>query len=188
MLKVVSNRLQTTRNKVSRRWAKYRKVKKKVLHRKNISLSEKQQILLSERGTAKTDIKQRYEQYQEFKFPYVRKSGFQGFTYQKNIIGTASDQKIYKARKGFNTQNLNKIVPKILSQRRVKGILIVFEVTDENDYKSYVSNYITEKLYYERILANKESVYDYVLEKVGFGYKEERTLRFIYLRIIYEKS
>jgi len=188
MLKVVSNRLQTTRNKVSRRWAKYRKVKKKVLQRKSLSSEEKQQILLSERGLARVEIKDTYQQYQGFKFARIHKSDIENFYYTKTVRTTNTIQKIYRAKRGYSVKDLDKVAPSLLSQDRVKGFLAIFKVvSEETDQSQYVSQYITKEIY-DKTIENNETIYEYVANRLQAGNTRDYRLKFIYLRVIYEKS
>lgn len=127
---------------------------------------------------------------------------YKGFTYMKTLTGVKKEidgverfylfhttyQKIYKAGKNFNTDNLDEILPGILKQRNVNGVLVVFEVTfDETGETTMVSNYINPQVMVN-IMRKKERVFDYVGKKLQLGDTKYRTLKFIYLRIIYEKG
>ena len=96
-------------------------------------------------------------------------------------------QKIYKAGRNFNTDNLDEVLPQILSTRKVSGVLVVFEVTfDETGETTMVSNFINPQVMVN-IKRNNEKVFDYVGKKLQLGDTKYRTLKFIYLRTIYLK-
>jgi len=185
MLKVVSKKLNVSRRKVSKQWSKYRTVKKRILARKRLSLEEKKQILTSERDLARQKISQDWLGYREFKYGYIHKSPYSGFIFSKTLKQPNSIQKFYKAKKGFNTNTLDNIVPEILDQKGVTGVLVVFQVeSEETGQKNYVSNYITKGVM-KRI---DGSIFEYVAERLRAGNTKDYKLKFIYLRVIYEKS
>jgi hypothetical protein len=99
-----------------------------------------------------------------------------------------SYQKIYKAKRGFNTDRLDDVVPKILDNPKVKGVLIVFEVWDEEtDTTVVVSNYMTaEQLEINQELG--ETIMEYITKKFRATDTKDKELRFIYLRVIYAKN
>ena len=205
MRKVVKNKLQVTRRKVSKEWSKYRTVKKKVLSRKRLSTEEKKQILLSEREQVRSAISGKWVQYQDVKYGLTHKAPFPGFSFTKKQTGVyridpktgkrkfykfSGDDfhKIYKARSGYDTNELDSVIPKILNERGVKGVLVVFQVeSEETGQKQYVSNYITKTLF-KRIEQSGESVFEYVASRLRAGNTKDYKLKFIYLRVVYEKS
>ena len=136
------------------------------------------------------------------KIKKVKNQKYPGFNYLRTLTGVTKEvegekhffkfrttyQKIYKASKKFNTDDLDVVVPQILKTRRVNGVLVVFEVTfDETGETTMVSNYINPQVMVN-IMRQKERVFDYVGKKLQLGDTKYRTLRFIYLRIIYEKN
>lgn len=191
MLKVVSKKLKTTKAKVRNEWQKYERSKKIILKRRGLSKSEKQNILTSELDLTRQRISSHYQDYKEFKFSSVNKSEFAGFNYTSKLKTKYTSQRIYRAKKDFDTDNLDEIVETALySDKNITGLLVVFEVENEQGLKSYVSNYITEGLL-ENIKERKEdiwgegAIFDFVTERIEAGYKESLKLKFIYMRLIY---
>lgn len=97
-------------------------------------------------------------------------------------------QKIYKAKRGFNTDRLDDVVPRILADSKVQGVLIVFEVWDEEtDTTVVVSNYMTaEQLEINQELG--ETIMEYITKKFRATDTKDKELKFIYLRVIYKKN
>lgn len=184
MLKVVSNKLAKTQKKTSLQWSKYREKKARIKSRKSLTLTEKKQILTSELELTRKKISEDFLQYREFKHAKIYKSPYSDFSFTKQIKTPKTIQKIYKAKRGFDTDKLDDLIPNVLYQKDVTGVLIVFEVENEQGVKSYVSNYLSKDLL-ERIEENEESIFDYVTERINAGYIERLKLRFIYMRIIY---
>lgn len=187
MLKVVAKRLETTKAKVSKQWQTYRKTKNKILKRKGLTVHEKEQILTSELDLTEQKISQLYKDYSEFKFSREHKSPYKGFTFTNKLKTKNSTQDIFKAKKDFDIDRLDSIIPKVLDKPNVTGVLVVFEVENEQGLKQYVSNYITVDLL-ERIEEQEMSIFDYVTERLNAGYIERLKLKFIYMRIIYANS
>jgi len=202
MKKAISKKLSVTKRKISNEWAKYRKTKSSLLKRKKLSLSEKKQVLQSEIDLTRQRISDDWSNYREKKVAILHQSPYRGFHYYKKVSGSMykptgyekkeyfkfhdTYQKIYKANKSFNPEDLYKLVPEILSQKDVKGILLVFSIHNiDEDTDQVVSNYVNAPLN-ELIQEKGETIYEYVLARFqGYGnYK----LRFIYLRIIYAKK
>jgi len=204
MLKVIAKKLDVTKRKVSREWQHYREKKYKLLHRKKRKLSkeEKKQVLTSEIDLTRQKISKHYVEYREVKKGIIYKSPYKGFRFLKTMRGSMykpagyeeaeyfkfhdSYQKIYKAKKGFDTDNLDLAVEKIIYEKNVKGILLVFEIHNvDEDTTSIVSNFINREEF-ELLEEREETIYEYVLGRFqGYGnYK----LKFIYMRIIYAKT
>jgi len=202
MAKKLTDKLSSTKKKISKEWAKYRKVKSSLSKRKDLSTSEKKHVLQSEHDLAKQRITKHWDMYDEVKRIVKYKSPYKGFHFHKTMHGSLykpkghdkkeyfkfhdSYQKIFKANKNFNPDDLDKIVPGIFDEKNVKGVLLVFQIHNiDEDTDQVVSNFINPELW-ELLQEREESVYEYVLERFqGYGnYK----LRFIYLRIIYAKK
>jgi hypothetical protein len=197
MLKVVSNKLAATQNKVKKEWQKYETSKTRILKRKGLSKAEKTQIINSELDLTRQRISSHYQNYKEFKFSIGHKSEFEGFKHTNNIKTKYTSQRIYKAQKDFDTDNLDTTVEKALySDPKITGILVVFEVENEQGLKSYVSNYITKGLLssIQEVAELKDMefgegvIFDFVTQRIEAGYKENLKLKFIYMRIIYEDA
>jgi len=184
MLKVVSTKLAKTQAKTKKQWQRYRKVKAKIRIRKTLTPTEKKQILTSELELTRKKISEDYLHYREFKHSKIYKSPYLDFGFTKQIKTPKTIQRIYKAKRNYDTDRLDSIIPKVLDDPNVTGVLVVFEVENEQGVKSYVSNYITGDLL-ERIEENEQSIFDYVTERINAGYIERLKLRFIYMRIIY---
>lgn len=188
MKKVLQKKLQATRRKVSKLWVTYRKEKTKILKNKRLTGSEKSAWLAEKRSDTYNKISLNYQDYREKKHSVLYHSPYEGFMYTKQFKTEASVQKIYKARRNFDTDKLENIIPKILDESNVKGVLIVFKITfKETGESQFISNYINYDLY-DRLQENEQDIYDYVTERFSIGYKDEYELKFIYLRIIYAKS
>ena len=199
MLKVVTKKLVSTRTKVSKEWQRYRKTKKHLLSLKRITREEKKQVIASELDITRQRITQDWTGYREKKYSLLHKSPYSGFDYTKKQIGLRKEvkgeehffryhdtyQKIYKAKKNFDPDELDNVIPKILDDPKVQGILLVFEIySKETDTRQVVSNYITDLLY-ERIEESEQTIFEFVTEHfVGYGDYE---LKFIYMRVIYKK-
>jgi len=194
MLKVVNKRLETTRKKVSKNWQRYRKIKSKVNARKTLSREEKKQILQSERDLTRQKISEDFLHYREFKHAKLYKSEYIDFNFTKSIKTINTKQKIFKARRNFDTDKLDTIIEQALEKdKNIQGILVVFEVENDQGVKSYVSNYITRDLLYRIQEINEDTfgegaIFDFVTERLNAGYKEGLKLKFIYMRIIYANS
>jgi hypothetical protein len=193
-LKSVSKRLQKTQQQTSKQWAKYRKTKLKVNARKDLTRTEKKQILASELDLTRQRISEKFLQYREQKHSLLYKSEIPDFRFTHQLKTTNTIQKIFKAKKNFDTDKLDYIIEqKLEKDKNLQGILVVFEVENEQGLKSYVSNYITRELL-ERIQVAHEdnwgegAIYDFVTERLNAGYRENLKLRFIYMRMIYANS
>lgn len=202
MLKVIERKLTSTRGRVSRTWASYRTKKKHVLGLKRITVAEKKQIISSELDLTRQKISATWTGYRERKYAIVHHSPYEGFSLVRQLTGVkktvngkdiffrfkSSYQKIYKARKRYNPDNLDSVVPAILEERHVEGVLVVFEVTsEESGQTQHVSNYINAEVM-KRIRAKGETVYEYIVEKFRAGSTKDYKLHLIYIRVIYAKS
>lgn len=193
LLKSVAKRLTGTQKQVSKQWQQYRKVKLKVAARKNLSRTEKKQILTSELDLTRQKISNTYLDYREYKHAKLYKSEFIDFNFTKQFRTKNTTQRIYKARRNFDPDNLDNIIADKLEQdSNLQGVLVVFEVENDQGIKSYVSNYITPDLL-DRIQELNEdfgegAIYDFVTERLNAGYKENLKLKFIYMRLIYANA
>lgn len=194
LLKSVRRRLQTTQTVTSKQWQRYRKVKAKITARKDLSKTEKSQILASELDLTRQRISDNYLQYREYKHAKIYKSDISDFNFTKQVKTANTTQRIYKAKRNFDTDKLDTIIAdKLEKDSRLQGILVVFEVENEQGIKSYVSNYITRELL-NRIQEQNEdtfgegAIFDFVTERLNAGYKEGLKLKFIYMRLIYANS
>lgn len=193
-LKSVNKKLTTvTQTKVSKQWQKYRKTKLKVSARKDLTKSEKKQILQSEIDLTRQRISENFLQYREYKHSKLYKSEIPDFKFTHQLKTTNTTQKIFKAKRGFDTDKLDNIIyDKLEKDKQIQGILVVFEVENDQGIKSYVSNYITRELL-DRIQEMNEdfgegAIFDFVTERLNAGYKENLKLKFIYMRIIYANT
>jgi hypothetical protein len=200
MLKVVQKKLSSTRTQIQKEWGRYRKAKKHLLGLKRISKDQKLQVIASERDLTRQRVSGKWTDYRERKYGLLHKSPYRGFYYTRMLTGMHREmdgeerffryhntyQKIYKTRKNFDPDELDTIIPKILDESNVQGILLVFQIySRETDTYQYVSNYITDVLY-ERIEESEKTIFEYVTELfVGYGDYE---LKFIYMRVIYKKQ
>ena len=187
MLKVISKKLDTTKKKVSKEWQRYRQTKQKILKRKGLTVHEKKQILISEIDITRKKISDEYLHYREYKHAKLYKSEFNDFTFTKQVKTQNTLQKIFKAKRNFDVDSLDDIIPDVLDKSNVTGVLVVFEVENEQGIKSYVSNYITKELL-TRIEENESTIFEFVTERLNAGYRERLKLKFIYMRIIYANS
>lgn len=194
LLKSVRNRLQKTRSATSKQWERYRTVKQRITARKDLSRTEKKQILASEIDLTRQRISERYLQYREYKHAKIYKSDIYDFNFTKQVKTTNTTQRIYKAKRNFDTDKLDTIIyNKLEKDKNLLGILVVFEVENEQGLKSFVSNYITRELL-DRIQEQNEdtfgegAIFDFVTERLNAGYKEGLKLKFIYMRLIYANS
>lgn len=187
MLKVVTNKLAKTKAKTSKYWSDYRSTKAKIKHRKGLTVTEKKQILTSEIELTRKKISQEFSKYREFKHAKIYHSPYSDFTFTKTLKTSKTNQKFYKAKRGFDTDKLDEIVPKILEDKSVIGVLVVFEVENEQGVKSYVSNYITNDML-DRIEENESTIFEFITERINAGYIEHLKLRFVYMRIIYANA
>jgi len=190
MRKAVQNRLLVTRRKVSRSWSTYRTKKKHILGLRRLPDDLKRGLLTEAREKTKEKISGTYKEYQEQKYGLIHRSPYGDFRYT-NTLQTpkgSTIQKIYKAKKGYNTNNLDKTIPKILKEDRVKGVLVVFSVeSEETGQKQYVSNYINKELL-KRLDKDNQTIFEYVTARFKAGNTKDYHLKFIYIRVIYEKS
>lgn len=187
MLKVLQKKYKVTQSKVSKLWVTYRKDKEKVLKNKRLSPSEKKALRDELLSDTYSKVSESYSGYREKKYSLIYKSPYDNFTFAKTIRTQNTIQKIYKARRGYSKKDLDKIVPSVLDEPNVTGVLVVFRVeSEETGQRQYVSNYITKDLL-ERIQQNGQTVFEYVAERLRAGNTKDYNLKFIYLRIIYEK-
>lgn len=185
MKKIIVNKLEITKRKVSKKWSKYRTVKKQILKRKNLSGEEKKYILASKRDEIKTEISSVYKSYREFKHEVVYKSPFEGFKYTQTIKTARTTQKIFRAKTTYNVNDLDNVIPKLLNQPNVTGVLIVFSIeSEETKQRSFISTYINSELL-KRI---DQPIYNYAVERFQVGNTKDYKLKFIYLRVIYAST
>jgi len=191
LLKSVRNRLQKTQSTTSKQWQRYREVKAKVNARKSLSKTEKKQILSSELDLTRQRISESYLQYREYKHAKIYKSEIYDFNFTKQFRTANTTQRIYKAKRNFDTDKLDNIIlNKLEKDKNLLGILVVFEVENEQGIKSFVSNYITRDLLNRIQEMNEDTfgegaIFDFVTERLNAGYKEGLKLKFIYMRLIY---
>lgn len=200
MLKPVHKKLLSTRAQVSKEWKRYGKAKHKVLAQKGLSPDLRKQVITSELDLARGRISKHWLGYKEKKYSILHKSPYSGFDFTRTQVGVHKEvkgemsflrfaktyQKIYKARRGFDVDRLDTIVPQILEQKNVQGILLVFEIySKDTDSKQLISNYITLDLYH--IMQElDETVFEYITGRFqGYG---EYELKFIYMRVVYAKA
>lgn len=193
LLKSVRKRLSGTQSNVKKQWQRYGKIRSRVNSRRDLSKTEKKQILASELDLTRQRISEAYLRYREYKHAKINKSEFYDFNFTKEFKTPNTTQRIYKAKRNFDTDKLDTIIAnKLESDKRLLGILVVFEVENEQGIKSYVSNYITRELL-DRIQEQNEdfgkgAIFDFVTERLNAGYKESLKLKFIYMRLIYANS
>ena len=193
LLKSVRKRLSATQSNVKKQWQRYGKIRSRVNSRRDLSKTEKKQILASELDLTRQRISEDYLRYREYKHAKINKSEFYEFNFTKEFKTPNTPQRIYKAKRNFDTDKLDTIIAdKLENDSRLQGILVVFEVENEQGIKSYVSNYITRELL-DRIQEQNEdfgegAIFDFVTERLYAGYKEILKLKFIYMRLIYANS
>jgi hypothetical protein len=198
----VVKKLETTRSKVSKEWSRYRKEKKHILGLKRLPSDLKRQRIESILDETRSKIHVTWTGYREQKYAITHQSPYKDFSFVKTLTGLHKEtdegkkflrfhettQKIFKANRGFNVDRLDEVVPQILDEPRVRGVLVVFEVTSqETGQRQHVSNYITSDLM-DIINERGETVYEYVVKRFQAGTTKDYNLKFIYLRVIYEKS
>lgn len=204
MRRAVAKKLTIAKNKVSKKWGKYRTKKRKIKALKMLDVGQKKMRIANELDKTRTEISSEWSQYREVKHAIVHKSPFADFTYVKKMTGSKFNpkgalkeakyfafthhyQKIYKAKRGFDVERLNEIVPKILDQKKVKGVLVVYQIVSaESGQHQFVSNYITSEVM-SRIEENEETVDEYISKRFSAGSTKDYELKFIYMRIIYSK-
>lgn len=205
MRKAVVKKLSSTRKKISKEWQRYRIKKRKIKKLKRLDAGQKKMRIANELDKTYSKISGEWSQYQETKHAITHKSPYADFTYVKKMTGsyfnpkgalkkpkyfafTDHYQKIYKAKKGFDVERLNDIVPKILEQKRVKGVLVVYQVISaETGQNQFVSNYITPEEM-ARIEELEETVDEYISARFQAGSTKDYKLKFVYMRIVYEKT
>ena len=188
MKKSVQNKLESTQRKVSKIWVSYRKEKTKILSNKRLSQFEKRGVLEDKRANIYLKVSESFRDYREAKSGILYKSPYEDFKYSKGEKTINTVQKYYKAKRNYDTSELDRVIPKILDESGVIGVLVVFQVeSEETGEKQYVSNYITKDLY-ERLQQNDEKVFNYIAERLRVGNTKDYHLKFIYIRVIYAKS
>jgi hypothetical protein len=181
MLKIISKKLSSTRYKVSRSWQSYRTEKKKIL-RSRLSEETKKEYLQHEREKRYERISNYYKNYREVKHGLLYKSEFPDFSFSKNVRTPNTNQKFYIAKRTFDTDKLDEIIPNILDQKNVKGVMVIQDVyNQELKHKSTVSKYITK----ENLNKTKGDIYSYMNENI-FGLYQYRgyKMKNIQIRII----
>lgn len=202
MRKLVVRKLSSTRKKISKYWVSYRVKKKKILKSKTIV--DKKSVIQSELDLTRQKISTGWAEYSEKKYGLIHKSPFYDFTLVKRMSGSYfkplgydqktyfrfknSYQKIYKANKNFDPNRLNDIVPKLLYDGKVKGVMVVFEVSlSDTGQTVMVSDYITLEAW-KRIKEMNSTIYDSVSKKFWSTRHYSADLKFIYMRVIYAKN
>lgn len=201
MLKVVAKKLDTTRGKVSKEWQKYRKEKQKIKSLKRLAPDQKRMRVASALDETKQNISKDWTQYREIKHGIIHKSPYHDFYFVKKLTGVKKEvegqkeffkfhdsyQKIYRAKRGFNPDRLDDVIPDVLGQSNVRGVLVVFQVySEESGQTMLASNYINRELM-DIIQERDETVFEYVSKKLYLGDTKGVDLKFIYMRIIYKK-
>ena len=199
MLRRIKKKEEAVKRKISKERSKLNLRKKQILGRKNISLSEKKQIIVSETDLFRQKVINYRLTFAEEKHVLLHPSPYKGFIFTKTLTGLKKNvagkekflpfhdtyQRIYKAVPGYKIEDLDRTVPKILKNSNVQGVLVVFEIYNaEQDTTDYVSNYM-RKLEYELAQENEQTVYEWCIEH--FSAYGSFTLKFIYLRVIYKK-
>jgi hypothetical protein len=205
MRKAVAKKLTVTKGKVSKKWGKYRTKKRKIKALKTLDVGQKKMRIANELDKTITEISGEWSQYREVKHAIIHKSPFADFVYVKKMTGSKFNprgvlkkaeyfpftdhyQKIYKAKKGFDVEKLNEIVPKILEQKRVSGVLVVYQIVSaESGQQQFVSNYITKDVM-DKIEENEETVNEYISNRFSAGSTKDYKLKFVYMRIVYAKA
>ena len=194
MKKKVSNKLKVSRNKVKKEWSKFNTKKRSILRRKTLPQDFRKGLIDEAREVAKSNIRVIYAEYQENKFSKDQKSPYEGFTYtkyketfgNKRIRTKGTIQKFYRASKDYDETNIEQLIPEILQEEGVKGVLVIFKIVDvETDLIGYVSDFVTQSLL-DRL---QVSLYEHLSMKLKNN-KSIQNFEFmnIYIRVIYEKS
>lgn len=203
MLKITEQKLAKTKKRISDEWERFAKKKKHIQQLKRKTLKSKKAMIAHEKSLTTARISAFWSEYQEEKSVLSYKQPYKGFTYVKSMYGSLfkpqgydkpeyfpfaeHSQKIYKAKDGYDTDELDDLIPKILNEKRVTGVLVVFQTLDENDNVAYVSNFIN-KGEMRRIERTNKSVYDYVVQRLTLGDSRITDLTFIYIRVVYAKT
>jgi len=203
MLKRIERKLAASKVKVSKQWSSYRKEKTHIKHLKRLAPDQKRMRIESARDLTKQRISGTWSMYQEQKHAIIHKSPYKDFLYVKKLTGSLykpkgydkpeyfkfhnTYQKLYKSKKGFKVEKLDDVVPGIMKRKDVLGILVIFNLRNEDaDVEFLVSNFINKGLM-ERVKAVDEYVLEYLkLHITGFG--NYVFIKDIYLRIIYAKA
>lgn len=200
MRKAVEHKLTTTRGKVSKHWATYRLSKQHIKKLKRLGGDQKRMRIASELDLTRQTISKDWTTYREAKHAIIYKSPYAGFNFVRTLTGVKKEvegkevffkfhdtkQKIYKAKRGFNIEQLDDVVPRALETKHVQGVLLVFEIYNpDEDTRQTVSNYINREEMV-RIQELEETVEEYIIGRFqGYGNYQ---LKFIYMRIIYAKA
>ncbi|NMC99103.1 MAG: hypothetical protein GYA62_05220 [Bacteroidales bacterium] len=212
MLKIVSKKLESSRSKIKRQWASYRREKKHILRLKKLAPDLKRQRIASIYDDTVKEISKTWHDYREEKYAVTHKSPYADFSFVKKLTGMYREvspqeidpktgkpkieffhfhnsyQKIYKAKRGYDVNDLDNVLLEILRDPKVKGVLVVFKiVSEETDNREFVSNYVNlERM--ERLHADGVSIYEDVLKNFRAGSTKDYELKFIYLRVVYKKG
>ena len=187
MLKKVSKKLDVTRSKASKHWRKYRREKKHILSLKRMPIEYKKGMINELLFSTRENISSDWQDYRGFKYSTIHKSDISDFRFTKQGKTKNTIQKYYTAKRGFNEDKLDVIVPKLLDKSNVSGVLLIFKIKDEKTGRIYhVSDFITTGLL-DRIEEDDLTLYEHLSNKLYFtGYSEYQMLS-INLRVIYEK-
>jgi hypothetical protein len=203
MLRRIENKLAVSKRKVSKKWESYRKEKHHIKHLKRLAPDQKRMRIESARDLTKQKISDTWLTYREEKYSIVHKSPFRDFLYVKKISGSMykpkgyeepkyfhfhkTYQKLYKAKRGYKTSKLDKIVPDIIKQKDVKGVLVMFKLRNEDtDTEFIVANFINKG-----VMETVSNVEAYVLEYLKLhitGFDDYVFIKDVYIRIVYEKA
>jgi len=184
--KVIASELDLTRTKIANKWTDYREVKYSLIHKspyKGFKFIRTLTGVHKEVYHKEIDPKtgKRTVIVKEID-PKTGKNKIKFFKFHD------SHQKIYKARKGFDVDRLDEVVPKILSNPKVRGVLVVFEVYDvETETTKLVSNWINKEEI-DIIQELNETTFEYVSKAFQGGDTKIKKLKFIYMRVVYEKA
>lgn len=90
---------------------------------------------------------------------------FPGFNFDKTVKTKNTNQRYWNAEKNFDTNKLDKTVPDILKDKKIRGVLIVQDVYNkELKHKTTVSKYITRR----NVHKIKSTIYEYMNSRI-FG-------------------
>lgn len=188
MLKQVSKKLSTTKNKVSRSWQSYRTQKAKIFSR---NIGKEFQKGLRDELLQKTrqKISKQYEDYRSTKYALTHKSDLSGFALTKRRTTENTIQKTYKLSNPDNVRTLNSTVEKLCSKSNVHGVLVIFKVYDEEQGRYHFGSKFVTSGRLKRLAELNKTIFDDISENLSFTQScQDFELKSVYIRIVYAKT
>lgn len=185
--KVINDRFKNTVKEVNNIYKELNKQKSKIDRNKLLNKDEKKALKDEFDAEAKDRILPLTSLFNRSR-KRVKSLDYKNFSYSSLHVTPKGYQENFRAKRGYSKKDLDIVVPQILEESGVTGVLVVFKVeSEETGQIQYVSNYITKDLY-DRLQQNDQAVFDYIAERLQAGNTKDYNLKFIYLKVIHANT